>query len=49
MATTGKPRTSPWRRDLLGVLAAVAMVLVAYHSVAFGGKTFDTSAAAPSV
>ena len=49
MATAGKPRTSPWRRDLLGVLAAVAMVLVAYHSVAFGGKTFDTSAAAPSV
>jgi hypothetical protein len=48
MATAGRPPTRPWRRDLLGVLAAVAMVLVAYHSVAFGGRTFDTSAAAPS-
>jgi hypothetical protein len=32
-----------WGRELLGLLASVALVLVAYHSVIFGGKTFDTS------
>ena len=47
VSTPGAPVPDPaaWslRRDLLGVLVAVAMVLIAYHSVAFGGKTFDTS------
>jgi hypothetical protein len=32
-----------WRREIFGVLASAALVLVAYHPVAFGGKTFDTS------
>src|SRR5256885_17178696 len=27
--------------DLLGILASIAVVLVAYSGVAFGGKTFD--------
>jgi hypothetical protein len=31
------------------MLAAVALVLIAYHSVAFGGKTFDTSSVMPGV
>jgi hypothetical protein len=31
------------RRELVGLLAVLALVLVAYRDVAFGGKTFDTS------
>src|SRR5258708_3320939 len=44
-----RPGMTSWRRELLGVLAAVALVLVAFHSVAFGGKTFDTSAVTTGV
>jgi hypothetical protein len=29
--------------DVLGILASIAVVLVAYSGVAFGGRTFDTS------
>jgi hypothetical protein len=32
------------RRDLAGVLISLAIVLAGFHSVAFGGRTFDTSA-----
>lgn len=31
------------KRDVLGILASIAVVLVAYSGVAFGGRTFDTS------
>jgi hypothetical protein len=31
------------------MLASVALVLIAYHSVAFGGKTFDASSTVPGV
>src|SRR5438270_8030414 len=36
-------------RELAGGLACVALVLLAYHSVAFGGKTFDASTTVPGV
>ena len=32
------------RREIVGVIAAMALVLLAYREVAFAGKTFDTSA-----
>ncbi|HKN48868.1 MAG TPA: hypothetical protein VJ010_01410, partial [Actinomycetota bacterium] len=35
--------------DVLGTLASIAVVLVAYSGVAFGGRTFDTSAEVPGV
>jgi hypothetical protein len=38
-----KAASRSWRREIFGVLASAALVLVAYHPVAFGGKTFDTS------
>src|SRR2546426_9595052 len=38
------PRHRRWQWELLGLVASMAMVLVAYYPVAFGGKTFDTSA-----
>src|SRR3981081_3913459 len=31
-------------REIAGVIAAMALVLLAYREVAFAGKTFDTSA-----
>ena len=45
MRTALKRRT--W--DVLGILASIAVVLVAYWGVAFGGRTFDTSAEVPGV
>jgi len=36
-------------RELAGGLACVALVLLAYHSVVFGGKTFDASTTVPGV
>ena len=39
----GTTRIPARARDLIGVVIAIAIVLVAYHQVAFGGKTFDTS------
>src|SRR5260370_15512855 len=38
------PRRRRWQWEALGLVASMAMVLVAYYPVAFGGKTFDTSA-----
>lgn len=38
----GKPDTR--RREIVGILATLAIVLIAYREVAFAGKTFDTSA-----
>src|SRR6266481_9729546 len=32
------------RREMVGILAILAVVLIAYREVAFAGKTFDTSA-----
>ncbi|HMC05410.1 MAG TPA: hypothetical protein VKJ83_08045, partial [Actinomycetota bacterium] len=32
------------RREIVGLIAAMALVLLAYREVAFAGKTFDTSA-----
>src|ERR1700704_148307 len=32
------------RREIVGILATLAVVLIAYREVAFAGKTFDTSA-----
>lgn len=32
-----------WRREFVGALICAGLVLLAYHQVAFGGKTFDTS------
>jgi len=32
------------RREIAGVIAAMALVLLAYREIAFAGKTFDTSA-----
>ena len=32
------------RREIVGILAVLAIVLIAYREVAFAGKTFDTSA-----
>ena len=49
MATPGKRVRRVWRSEVLGVLAPLAMVLVAYHSVTFQGKTFDTSAVTAGV
>jgi len=37
-------RRRRWQWELLGIVASMAMVLAAYYPVAFGGKTFDTSA-----
>ena len=44
-------RTALQRRtwDVLGILASIAVVVVAYSGVAFGGRTFDTSAEVPGV
>ena len=37
-------RLTSRQREFLGILAVIAMMVVAYHGVALSGKTFDTSA-----
>src|SRR5260370_15444060 len=37
-------RAEGGRREIVGILAILAVVLIAYREVAFAGKTFDTSA-----